>query len=117
MKWSATKAIPNNEPGTGRGINLCFGRHSGYGGYADWARGARHIVIEEDKLGKNELETWIRLEDGSISGRVTLNATYGTDKYPAVRQRKSKSRPLTNESATSGTKSSQPTPTAKDKDK
>lgn len=41
-------------------------------------------MIEENKLGKNELETWNRLEDGSISGWVNLNATYGTDRYPKV---------------------------------
>lgn len=87
MKWS--KNLPNNEPTNGNGLNICFNRHSGYGGYTDWKRGARQIVIKEDALGKNELETWIRLENGSVSGRVTLNATYGVDQYPKVDKGKS----------------------------
>lgn len=82
MKWS--KDLPNNSPVNGNGIDLCFNRHTGYGGYSDWARGGRQIVVEEAKLGQKVLETWIRLEDGSVSGRVTLNRTYGTDRYPAV---------------------------------
>ena len=87
MKWS--KDLPNNTPSNGNGLNLCFNRHSGYGGYSEWARGGRQIVIEEVKLGENELDTWIRLEDGSTSGRVTLNSTYGTDRYPVVTNLKS----------------------------
>ena len=82
MKWS--KDLPHNSPANGKGLNLCFNRHTGYGGYSEWARGGRQIVVEEAKLGENVLETWIRLEDGSVSGRVTLNSTYGTDRYPAV---------------------------------
>lgn len=46
-------------------------------------------MIKEDALGKNELETWIRLEDGNVSGHVTLNATYGVDQYPKVDKAKS----------------------------
>ncbi|UPX13386.1 uncharacterized protein EKO05_0003895 [Ascochyta rabiei] len=87
MKWS--KDLLNNSPANGNGLNLCFNRHSGYGGYSDWARGARQIVIEEAKLGANELQTWIRLEDSSVSGQVTLNSTYGTDRYPTVAKLKS----------------------------
>ncbi len=85
MKWSRTKPIPGNKPPTApNNAHICFGRHTGYGGYSDWKRGGRHIVIDEDKLGQDTLDTYIRLEDGSISGRVTLNSTYGTDRYPAV---------------------------------
>ena len=87
MKWS--KDLPEVSPSNGKGLNLCFNRHTGYGGYSDWTRGGRQIVIEEAKLGENTLETWIRLEDGSVSGRVTLNSTYGIDKYPAVGTRRS----------------------------
>ena len=87
MKWS--QDLPNNSPANGNGLNLCFNRHSGYGGYSDWARGGRQIVIEEARFGKNVLDTWIRLEGGSISGRVSLNSTYGTDRYPAVTKLKS----------------------------
>lgn len=90
MKWSATKPIPNNDPATGKDINICFGRHTGYGGYSDWARGGRQILVLEDNLGKdNALKTWIRLEDGSASGAVSLNSTYGSDKYSPVEKKKS----------------------------
>jgi len=68
---------------TGNGLNLCFGRHSGYGGYGSWTRGSRQILLTENDLGKL-IETWVRLEDGTISGKVTLNATYGSDQYPVV---------------------------------
>lgn len=85
MKWSNN--LPTS-PTNGNDVNFCFNRHSGYGGYTDWARGARQIVVEEAKLGKNEVETWIRLEDGSVSGRVTLNSTYGLDRYSQVQKLK-----------------------------
>ena len=68
---------------TGNGPNLCFGRHSGYGGYGSWTRGSRQILINESDLGKS-IETWTRLEDGTVSGRVTINTTYGSDQYPVV---------------------------------
>ena len=68
---------------TGNGINFCFGRHSGYGGYGTWTRGSRQILLSEQTLGQS-LETWIRLEDGTISGKIMLNSTYGIDLYPAV---------------------------------
>lgn len=60
----------------GNGINMCYGRHSGYGGYGDWARGGRQILLDQQKLD-NDIHTWIRLEDGTISGDVYLNASYG----------------------------------------
>ncbi|KAI2991147.1 hypothetical protein CBS147482_9075 [Aspergillus niger] len=68
---------------TGNGLNMCFGRHSGYGGYGSWTRGARQILLDERTLS-TQLSTWIRLEDGSVSGSVNLNATYGEDAYAAV---------------------------------
>jgi hypothetical protein len=72
MKWA--KNLPTS-PTNGNGVHFCFNRHSGFGGYSNWKRGARQIMVEEHQLDKNELDTWIRLEDGSISGAVTLNAT------------------------------------------
>lgn len=68
---------------TGKSVHLCFGRHTGYGGYGNWMRGSRQILLNEKHL-ETKTETWIRLEDGSVSGRVTLNATYGQDEYPPV---------------------------------
>ena len=67
----------------GNGVDLCFGRHTGYGGYGNWMRGGRQILLDQDTLGKIT-ETWVRLEDGSVSGKVTLNSTYGTESYPEV---------------------------------
>lgn len=51
---------------TGRvpAFTACFARHSGYGGYGSWARGARVVLIDEKDPGK--LETWVRMEDGSV---------------------------------------------------
>jgi len=79
-KWDS--ALPGMNL-TGNGLVLCFGRHSGYGGYGSWTRGSRQILLDLRTLS-SEVETWVRLEDGSVSGRVTLNATYGKDEYPAV---------------------------------
>lgn len=67
----------------GDGVVLCFDRHSGYGGYGTWTRGSRQILLKEKTLG-SQTNTWVRLEDKTISGAVTLNSTYGTDSYPAV---------------------------------
>lgn len=68
---------------TGNGLNLCFGRHSGYGGYGSWTRGSRQILLDETIL-ETQILTWVRLEDGSVSGKVNLNSTYGEDWYPSV---------------------------------
>lgn len=77
MKWA--KNLPSTSPSSGNGLNMCFNRHSGYGGYTDWTRGARQISVSEDMLAENVVETWIRLENGKASGQVTLNSTLGTD--------------------------------------
>lgn len=87
MKWA--EDLPGTLPSNGKGLNICFNRHSGYGGYTDWTRGARQIVVGEDLLDEHVVDTWIRLEDGSISGQVSLNATFGTDQYPDVARPKS----------------------------
>ena len=80
FKWNSTLT---NMTVKGSGVDLCFGRHTGYGGYGNWMRGGRQILLNLATLGKST-ETWMRLEDGSESGRVTLNSTYGTDSYPEV---------------------------------
>jgi len=66
----------------GNGLNLCFGQHSGYGGYGNWIRGARQVKITERKLKDLAVDTYIRLESGAAVGAVTLNSTYGRDVYP-----------------------------------
>lgn len=65
----------------GNGLNLCFGQHSGYGGYGSWVRGARQILVTKQGLDNMELDTWVRLETGTVVGSVSLNSTYGQDNY------------------------------------
>ena len=71
---------------SGNGLNMCYGRHSGYGGYGDATRGARQILLNQSTINQ-EVHTWVRLEDGSISAPIVLNATYGHDRYNEVVQR------------------------------
>lgn len=68
---------------TGNGLDLCFSRHTGYGGYGDWMRGSRQVLVSLESLGQS-IETWNRLEDGNVTGLLTLNSTFGTDEYPRV---------------------------------
>ena len=48
--------------------SLCYGRHSGYGGYGDWMRGARVINFYSNK-SQFSISTWLRMEDGSVESR------------------------------------------------
>jgi hypothetical protein len=68
----------------GGGVSLCFGQHSGYGGYGNWIRGARQIIVDQDRVRDFEIDTYIRLESGAAVGSVTLNSTYNEDVYPAT---------------------------------
>ena len=68
----------------GNGTNLCFGQHTGFGGYSNWVRGSRQILVTREGLQNSELDVWNRLEDGRITGAITLNSTYGSDEYPRV---------------------------------
>lgn len=69
---------------------LCFSRHTGYGGYGTWDRGARIVQLSFQDLdgdgafnssGEMRVDTWVRMENGEVITRVTLNETYGTDVY------------------------------------
>ncbi|KAK4068943.1 hypothetical protein Trihar35433_5522 [Trichoderma harzianum] len=81
-KWD--KLVPGMTV-AGTGVNLCFGQHSGYGGYGNWIRGSRQVSVDLGTLRENwEAKTWIRLESGDVVGSVSLNATYGNDWYPAT---------------------------------
>ena len=55
-------------PDTG---HMCYGRHSGYGGYGDWARGARVIQLSLNASARDGIgvQSWIRMEDGSVEQR------------------------------------------------
>ncbi|KAL9261209.1 putative inactive purple acid phosphatase 16 [Drosera capensis] len=50
---------------------LCYARHTGYGGYGNWPRGARIIEITQNPF---TLKSWIRMEDGSVHSQVTLSS-------------------------------------------
>lgn len=72
-------------PGTdivGKGLNLCFGQHTGYGGYGDWIRGSREILVSLDQLKEFAVDSHIRLESGNVVGSISLNSTYNKDFYP-----------------------------------
>lgn len=80
-RWDSKVAGMNIE---GNGISLCYGQRSGYGGYGDWIRGGRQIVVNQDQLKDLVVNTHIRLETGDVVGAVTLNSTYGKDYYTAT---------------------------------
>ncbi|KAL5857575.1 hypothetical protein ACOSQ3_005033 [Xanthoceras sorbifolium] len=50
---------------------LCFARHTGYGGYGNWPRGARILEITEQPFS---IKSWIRMEDGSLHSEVILTS-------------------------------------------
>ena len=57
-------------------LHLCYGRHSGYGGYEKVDRGGRiyELRIEDgDESRMFSWESWVRLEDGSIVDRYQPN--------------------------------------------
>jgi len=57
----------------GSQLSLCFGRHTGYGGYGDWARGARVFELTAAPAGGAlRIDTWVRMEDGSVNSRQSL---------------------------------------------
>lgn len=45
------------------GLTICYGRHTGYGGYGRWPRGSRMVVLKKDSMS---VETYVRMENGSI---------------------------------------------------
>ncbi|KAL3934382.1 MAG: hypothetical protein SGBAC_009890 [Bacillariaceae sp.] len=58
-------------------FHLCFGRHSGYGGYGKWERGARVYQLKKRNLQKGEQQSstiewksWVRLESGEVIDQV-----------------------------------------------
>ncbi|KAL7625255.1 hypothetical protein AAE478_004471 [Parahypoxylon ruwenzoriense] len=85
-KWD--RLLPNMTVAPHNDVNLCFSQHSGYGGYGNWERGARQVLVTKSKLKNREIDTWIRLESGNVVGSVSLNATFGEDRYPATNNSK-----------------------------
>eukprot|EP00933_Yihiella_yeosuensis_P022916 TRINITY_DN17937_c3_g1_i1.p1 TRINITY_DN17937_c3_g1~~TRINITY_DN17937_c3_g1_i1.p1 ORF type:complete len:370 (+),score=39.16 TRINITY_DN17937_c3_g1_i1:173-1282(+) len=60
---TSKKSQPNLRP-----LWLAFGRHSGYGGYGDWARGSRMFRFNSsaESTRKCGFSTWVRMENGSM---------------------------------------------------
>ncbi|KAI0139349.1 Metallo-dependent phosphatase [Xylariaceae sp. FL1272] len=85
-KWD--RKLPNMTVTPSNNVTLCFGQHSGYGGYGQWERGSRQILVSQKNLARKEIDTWIRLESGHVVGNVSLNSTYGQDKYPKTKNTK-----------------------------
>ena len=54
-------------------MQVCFGAHSGYGGYGDWERGARvyELSIEDPSTYEMDWDSWVRLESGDVQDIVT----------------------------------------------
>ncbi|KAJ3693129.1 hypothetical protein LUZ60_012224 [Juncus effusus] len=52
-------------------IWLCFARHTGYGGYGSWPRGARILELTENPFS---LKTWIRMENGTTHSHAILTS-------------------------------------------
>ncbi|CAL5431037.1 unnamed protein product [Camellia sinensis] len=50
---------------------LCYARHTGYGGYGNWPRGARILEITSQPFS---LKSWIRMEDGNSHSEVMLSS-------------------------------------------
>ena len=48
------------------GVNYCFVRHSGYGGYGTWDKGSRIVEISDG----GDVKSWVRLESGEIVGSL-----------------------------------------------
>lgn len=60
-------------------LTLCFGRHSGYGGYGDFARGSRMYELnikvsaspEDAEKPKFTLRSWVQMESGNVTELYT----------------------------------------------
>lgn len=46
-------------------IEICYNRHTGYGGYGEWTRGARVIQLDINNIGNQT--NYVRLETGEIT--------------------------------------------------
>ena len=57
-----------------KGLSLCFGRHTGYGGYGSWDRGARvfELSLDASARGGVAMSTHVRMEDGSVNSQEAL---------------------------------------------
>lgn len=58
------------------GLVLCFNKHSGYGGYGEawWGFGVRLFAFAQDVTAG--VDTWIRLENGTVRAKVRLDGRH-----------------------------------------
>ena len=56
-------------------MHVCFGRHSGYGGYGSWERGGRvyELTIHEEDQHALHWKSWVRLESGTIEDEISYS--------------------------------------------
>lgn len=83
-RWS-NETLPGYGVGGGSSQErpfLCFCKHSGWGGYGNWRRGVRQVKLAFDENGKMQVNTWVRMQGGDVITAVSLNETYGEDRYP-----------------------------------
>ena len=57
-------------------LSLCYARHTGYGGYGNWDRGARIVELQLEgnatAPGGVAIRTYVRMEDGSVNSEGWL---------------------------------------------
>jgi len=79
--WPADGTV-GSDAGDATRPHLCFGKHTGYGGYGAWKRGSRIVKLTFGVARDMKVETWVRMESGLVIQKVGLNSTYGVDVYP-----------------------------------
>ena len=75
-----TIMVDHNQQKGPSDLHLCFGRHSGYGGYGTWDRGARVYDLHWD-FDTGNFVSWsshVRMENGSIVDEYTPSRTNNT---------------------------------------
>jgi len=56
-----------------RGLEICYNKHTGYGGYGLWERGARvvELTLNPEHTSISTRENYIRMEDGEMIDHFT----------------------------------------------
>ena len=69
--------------GEKRPVDLCFARHSGYGGYScdGYAVGSRIVRFTKGEGGNFTLETHVRLNNSEVVHRGVLAALLGPPRH------------------------------------
>lgn len=61
-------------------LHLCFGRHSGYGGYEEVSRGARvyelKLLVNDDNTRTFSWSSWVRLDTGETTNEFSPEQSY-----------------------------------------